>query len=1115
MLTRSRPARIAEALASDGDSWILSVVVAVLCAGLATIAIVLTESGGVAAIWPMNGFVLALLIQQRGERWPLLLGGAGLGDLVANLLTGSSWGLATSLTSVNILEILVCALAFKRFAGNDSDITERRPLLSFLGIALVVPLGSALVAAVALTVLGGADFHDAFWHWYAADALGLMIFTPVFLAVDWRTFGRLAQAQSREMPLLLLPGVCLLALLVFGQSQYPFLFMISPALVAIAFGLGIGGTALGLLLTTIVAVVLTLSGHGPTQLVSGSESDRILVLQIFLAFTALTTLPIAATITRGKRVTKALEGALRESEALSEQRVKYEEATLGVKAVDGRARGSGTGTSVFATLPKYIGLASVGLGCMVLFGWALGIGPLKSVLSGLETMKPITALTLIASGVTLYLASPLHHAWVQKTLAYCVVAISVVTLIQFAFEANLLIGDFLITQGWVADATRPMSVVSAAEFALFGLAMALPRRRYWMDFSFVCATMLGTLVSLLVLAGYLYNIPILYKPTQASSIALHTGVACLALFIGAAFTRPYAGWVTLLGRDSVTRTFAPWLLPAIVVLPIGLGWVINQVTLQSHISAEFGVDLFALASVFLLIIVVWRTGTIANRLGRNLELRQQLEARLTEARIAAEEAAAAKSEFLANVTHELRTPLNSIIGFAGLLAKSPKLSAKTRRYAEIIDGSSQSLLALVNDILDVSRLEAGGLTLHAEPFSLSKLVELVAASFSLAAQEKGIKLKVERGNLVGPLFLGDEARLRQVLVNLINNAIKFTDKGLVTIVISATEAAASTQPLRIEVRDTGIGIPADKIGILFERFSQANSSIHGRFGGTGLGLVICKRLIELMGGAIGIESVEGKGTSVWIDLTLPCVDPSSVVKKDVGAPMLEADGIGRRILVVDDVDLNRDLVAALLAPHGYEVDQAPGGAEAVEAVKSATYDVVLMDVQMPGIDGLAATRMIRAMEGFKELPIIAMTAQALPEQIEQCHEAGMSDYLAKPITPTSLVAALGKWIGDKHVAKLNVGTIDRSLRELRDEFVAQCAKDLATIRALLDSPTPSAHQQLRDMVHRMAGTAGMLGFERLSLDAKALEGELANGTTKDVSRGSMFLAALERVVRAA
>jgi CheY-like chemotaxis protein len=200
---------------------------------------------------------------------------------------------------------------------------------------------------------------------------------------------------------------------------------------------------------------------------------------------------------------------------------------------------------------------------------------------------------------------------------------------------------------------------------------------------------------------------------------------------------------------------------------------------------------------------------------------------------------------------------------------------------------------------------------------------------------------------------------------------------------------------------------------------------------------------------------------------------------------------------------------------GYQIDQAPGGAEAVKAVKSATYDVVLMDVQMPGIDGLAATRMIRAMEGRADLPIVAMTAQALPEQIEQCRAAGMSDYLAKPITPASLVAVLDKWILGKHAAEIDAATNDESLSELREEFVAQCAKDLATIRALLDSPAPSAHQQLRDMLHRMAGTAGMVGFDRLSLDAKALEGELAHNATKDVSRGLTFLASLERVVRAA
>ena len=543
-----------------------------------------------------------------------------------------------------------------------------------------------------------------------------------------------------------------------------------------------------------------------------------------------------------------------------------------------------------------------------------------------------------------------------------------------------------------------------------------------------------------------------------------------------------------------------------------MGWLVSESVDRSTLTAAQGVDIFALSSVLFLIIVVWRTGVIANRLGRHLELRQQLEARLQEARMAAEGATLAKSDFLANMTHELRTPLNSIIGFAGLLAKSHSLKLADRRYVDIIDGSSQSLLALVNDILDVSSLEAGGVVLHPVPLSLRKLAKGVAASFSLIAQEKGLSLNVEIGNSVGVSHFGDEMRIRQVLVNLVNNAVKFTSKGGVTIAVSAAEHSDSVQRLRIEVRDTGIGIAPEKLDTLFGRFAQADSSIHNRFGGTGLGLAISQQLVELMGGEIGVESVEDVGTTLWLTIKLPCIDRSALAEKETASGP-ESQKAGRHILVVDDVDLNRELVTALLAPLGHSVHQAADGAEAVTAVASTDYDLVLMDVQMPGMDGLSATRAIRAVDRFAELPIIAMTAQALPAQIETCYEAGMNDYLAKPITPAALIAAIDKWGRGGRSPRDAAPQADQSMTELREEFVAECAKDLARVKSLLVSGAPGARDALKRLAHRTAGTAGMLGLADMSAYAGKLDEAL--GRAPDGAEYAQFMARLEQLVQAA
>jgi signal transduction histidine kinase/CheY-like chemotaxis protein len=759
----------------------------------------------------------------------------------------------------------------------------------------------------------------------------------------------------------------------------------------------------------------------------------------------------------------------------------------------------------------------VGLGFVVLLGWLFGIELLKRVLPGLATMKPTTAATLILSGILLFLnragIRSASNRQLRGALSLLIIAIAVLTLTGFAFLRDFDIAHVPIASGW-GEATKPMSVVTALEFALFGAAMFVPYRSHAHDLAFVALTSLGILISLLVFAGYLYNLPILYAPIAASSIAIHTAVAFFVLFVGAAMTRPDVGWVALLAPGSVTGAFAPWLLPGLVVLPIALGWVLNQAIIGSMITSELGVDLFALLSVLFLTVVAWRTGVIANRLGRNLERRDRLEGHLRRARATAEEAAAAKSDFLANMTHELRTPLNSIIGFSGLLTKSQGLRKADRRYVEIIEGSSQSLLALVNDILDFSSLENSGLVLHPTPFCFKTLVERVTTKLSLLAQDKGLALKIVCSPMVAKAHSGDEMRIRQVLVNIISNAIKFTSKGGVTVFLSAEEHSDSMQHLQVEVRDTGIGIAPEKMKSLFLRFAQADTSIHSRFGGTGLGLAISKRLIEAMNGNIGVESVEGAGTTVWFTLTLPRIDASALVEKRSGGMGVDKKTAKQRILVVDDVDLNRELVLALLAPHEHLVDQASDGASAVSAVKSADYDLVLMDVQMPGMDGLAATRDIRAMSGCEDLPIVAMTAQALTSQIAACREAGMNDYLAKPITPAALFAVLEKWTNQSEQL---VGTAepDDGLAKLRDEFITQCAADLSEVKRLLGSGSPSARHELKKLAHRVAGTSGMLGLANMSICARELDEALSRENVEDIAEYAEFMLKLEGLLRAA
>ena len=392
---------------------------------------------------------------------------------------------------------------------------------------------------------------------------------------------------------------------------------------------------------------------------------------------------------------------------------------------------------------------------------------------------------------------------------------------------------------------------------------------------------------------------------------------------------------------------------------------------------------------------------------RNIEARKALETELLEARRRAEDAAAAKSEFLANMTHELRTPLNAIIGFSDVLAGSPRLTGQDARHASLIKNASAALLELVNSVLDFSRLEAGAVELEAEPFDPADLIRATTALLAQQADAKDLILAVEVEGESQPL-VGDAARIRQVVLNFLSNAIKFTAQGGVTVKVRQTPASAERGVLRVEVSDTGPGIARDSIDHLFDRFTQADATVSRQYGGTGLGLAICKRTIELMGGAIGCDSAPGQGSTFWFEIELPRAE-ALIEAPQAAAPPLPDTPL--RMLLVEDVAVNRELIATLLSPFDVTIEMAENGLLGVEAMRRSSFDLVLMDVQMPVMDGLTAARAIRALPGpqARSTPIIAMTANVLPAQVQKCLEAGMDDHLGKPISPAALLAIIARW----------------------------------------------------------------------------------------------------------
>ena len=378
--------------------------------------------------------------------------------------------------------------------------------------------------------------------------------------------------------------------------------------------------------------------------------------------------------------------------------------------------------------------------------------------------------------------------------------------------------------------------------------------------------------------------------------------------------------------------------------------------------------------------------------------RVNAETALQEARRRAEAAVEAKTAFLANMSHELRTPLTSIIGFSRLLHERQDLPVEASAHARRIFDASEALLVLINDVLDFSKLEAGHVELEPRPFSIVQLVEEVRGLLSLQAAAKGVALEVELGADLPPFVSGDLPRLRQVLVNLTANAVKFTAQGKVVLHPRYDAARLS---LSVAVSDTGPGIPPEALPRLFERFSQANVSINRTHGGTGLGLAICKAIIDVMGGVIGAESELGKGSTFRFEAPAPLASSPPLAPPapvDLDCPPLN-------LLLVDDTAMNRQLVRLMLGPLDLDITEAANGAEAIRLAEERPFDLILMDIRMPEIDGLQASRAIRGGRGANRgTRIVALTADVEPENLAACRAAGIDGVLPKPISPEQLLA---------------------------------------------------------------------------------------------------------------